>query len=144
MRSLYLITFYLLIFPYDVSLVAVCCLVWIYWYIDGERFKQQLAFCDFASGQAAGHQTRVLHPTAQNSSVRQSKFRQEQPHRANRRNRFSTQRQRKYTLTKGVVTRRPLEIRMIYDHALKTAHALFEELPAKKFTDFLAVKASIE
>lgn len=33
---------------------------------------------------------------------------------------------------------------MIYDNTLKTPHAFFEELPGKKFTDFLQVKDSIE
>lgn len=47
-------------------------------------------------------------------------------------------------LIQGVVTRRPLEIRMIYDNTLKAPHAFFEELPGKKFTNFLQVKDSIE
>lgn len=44
----------------------------------------------------------------------------------------------------GVVTRRPLEIRMLYNHELKIPSAFFEELPGKKFTNFLEVKAAIE
>lgn len=41
------------------------------------------------------------------------------------------------SLIQGVVTRRPLEIRMLYNHELKTPQAFFEELPGKKFTNFL-------
>ncbi len=33
---------------------------------------------------------------------------------------------------------------MIYDHTLKAPHAFFDEIPGKKFINFLQVKAAIE
>jgi vacuolar protein sorting-associated protein 1 len=33
---------------------------------------------------------------------------------------------------------------MIYDHTLKAPHAFFDEIPGKKFINFLEVKAAIE
>jgi hypothetical protein len=43
----------------------------------------------------------------------------------------------------GVVTRRPLEIRLIYDPSITHPYGEFKEVPDKKFTDFEKVKSVI-
>lgn len=43
----------------------------------------------------------------------------------------------------GVVTRRPLELRLTYDHNIKHAIGKFDELPGETFTDFNKVRDKI-
>jgi len=44
----------------------------------------------------------------------------------------------------GVVTRRPLELRLNHSHERIEPWAKFEEVPNKKFTDFAEVKSTID
>jgi dynamin 1-like protein len=44
----------------------------------------------------------------------------------------------------GVVTRRPLELRLNHSQEKIIPWAKFEEVPGKKFTDFAEVKSTIE
>jgi len=45
---------------------------------------------------------------------------------------------------KGVVTRRPLELRLVHIQERLSPWAIFKEVPEKKFTDFTKVREEID